>query len=165
MIRKLILSGILASTLAFAQRGGGGGSMTGMGEGGENSRGGMGNMGYTPSKPNKLDIWTNILKLEKDQKKEVRSIMDEGQKQAAPIREQMAKAHVQIAEAIKAGKSQDEVDQAVKNYSSLETQMTGIEMSAFSKIYKLLDSDQKAKTRPVFTMMGGIFKGKNWAED
>ncbi len=40
--------------------------------------------------------------------------------------------------------------------------MAAIEMNAFARIFKLLDAGQQENVRPVFTMMNGIFKTKNW---
>jgi Spy/CpxP family protein refolding chaperone len=110
-----------------------------------------------------MDQFTQILKLNKDEKKQVKSIMDDAQKEAMPVRDRMGKGRLAVAEAVAAGK-QDEVDGAVKSYASAETEMTGIEINAFVKIYKLLDKDQQQKVPQVYAMMPGIFKGKNWTE-
>jgi hypothetical protein len=87
--------------------------------------------------------------------------MDDAQKEATPVKDQMEKGRLAVAQAVAAGK-QDEVDGAVKSYAAAETQMAGIEMQAFAKIYKLLDKDQQQKVPAVYAMMPGIFKGKNW---
>src|SRR5450631_3894401 len=104
MLSRILLAGLLASTLVFAQRGGGGGG----------SRGGGSNM---PSMPiggaTRLDRMAEVIKLSKDQKKDVKTAMDEAQKEATPIHEQMNKSRLTIAEAIAAGKSKEEVDKAV----------------------------------------------------
>jgi hypothetical protein len=167
MLFKLLLTGALACALASAQgRGGGGGG--GMGEeggmgGGSGRNGDMGPTGnFGPARVNRLDVMTNLLKLEKDQKKEVKAIMDEGSKEAAPLREQMTKARLKIGETVKAGSGQEE---AVKSYAELESQMAAVELKAVAKIYKLLDSDQKQRTQRVYQMMNGVFKGKNWTEE
>jgi len=47
--------------------------------------------------------------LNKDQKKQVRSILDDGQKEAMPVRDQLLKGRQSIAQAVAAGKSQDEI--------------------------------------------------------
>ena len=168
---KLLLAGLLVSFACFAQiPGGGGGGEESGGMGGGGGRGGRGgerggmegaSMNFSKSR---LEVLTDLLKLNKDQKKGVKGAMDEGQKEATPLREQMAKSHEQIAAAIAAGKGQDEIDAAVKTYAGLEAQMVTIELKAFAKIYSVLDSEQKQKSAPVFQMMSGIFKGKNWNE-
>jgi Spy/CpxP family protein refolding chaperone len=154
---KILFIGILLATIAPAQRGGGGG-------GGRGGAGG-GSLLTTggPAAKNHLEQMTDLLKLSKEQKKDVRTLMDDAQKEAAPLKEQLAKSRAQIAAGVESGK-QDEIDQAIKSHSEIEAQMTAVEMKAFAGIYKLLDADQRNKTRPVFVMMPGIFKTKNWVD-
>jgi len=164
MFCKLLLTGIFVTTFVFAQARGGGGMGGDMGEGG--AGGGRGGSMDLPSvgagRPSRLDQLTQTLKLNKDQKKEVKSILDEAQKEATPVREQMAKSRAAIGDAIQGGKSQDEINQLVSSEAALESQMAGIELGAFAKIFKGLDKDQQANTRSVFQMMKGMFNGKNW---
>jgi hypothetical protein len=153
MFFRLLLAGILATTLAFAQRGGGG-------------RGGGASGPVMPmnSSPDKLAILTDNLKLNKEQKKLVKTVLDEGQKEAAPLRDEATKSRQAIGEAVSAGKSQDEIDQLVKSHAAVESQMAGIEMKAFAKIYRELDKEQQSRAQVLFQMMNGIFKNKNWNE-
>jgi Spy/CpxP family protein refolding chaperone len=150
MWTRLFIIGIAVSTLAFAQRGGGS-------KGGGQNSGGMMPTGST----SRLEQFTQILKLDKDEKKQVKSIMDDAQKEATPVRDQEMKSRLSIADAVAAGK-QEEIDAAVKNYAVAESQMAGIEMNAFAKIYNALDKEQQQKSPTIYQMMPGIFKGKNW---
>ena len=152
MFFRLLLAGILAATLASAQRGGGGGR-------GASSAPIM--MGNTPDK---LAMLTDTFKLNKDQKKMVKTVLDEGQKDATPLREEAIKSRLAIGEAISAHKSQDEIDQLVKSHAAIESQMAGIEMKAFVKIYQGLDKEQQPQAQVLFQLMSGIFKNKNWNE-
>jgi hypothetical protein len=151
MLAKLILAGILAVSLASAQRGGGRGSGAAV-----------------PDMPmggrlDKIAILTDNLKLNKDQKKLVKTTLDEEQKEAAALREQVVKSRMAIGEAVAAGKSQAEIDGLVRSHAALESQMAGFEMKAFSKIYQGLDKDQQSRAGQVlFPMMIGIFKNKSW---
>ena len=152
MLTRILLAGLLASTLAFAQRGGGGGG----GRGGSN----MPSMGFAGTR---LDRMADTLKLSKDQKRDVKAAMDDAQKEAAPVYEQLPKSHLAIAEAIAAGKSQEEIDQAVHHHAELQTQIASIELHAFAKAVVLLEPDQKQRGIPlVFAMVRGAFGGKNW---
>jgi hypothetical protein len=156
MIRKFVWVGVLAAvTVATgsAQRGGGN----------RNGGGNMENMPMAPSRPNRLEILTQYLKLDKDQRRDVKNVMDEGQKEAAPLRDRMAKSRAELAAAVEGSKTA-EIDSAVKSYAELQTKMAAVEMKAFAQVYKLLDSDQQQKTGGVFPMMAGVFKGKNWTE-
>lgn len=151
---KLTLAAMLAATLAFAQRGGG-------------SKGGGDTMGpMTPGTVNRFDEISNLLKLNKDQKKLLRSTMDDAQKEAAPLRDQMLKSRTDIGDAVAGGKPQAEIDQAANAFAALESKMAAIEFSAFAKLYNSLDKDQQASTgmSPVFVMMHGLFKNKNWTD-
>ena len=153
MLSRILLAGLLASTLVFAQRGGGGG------------RGGGGDIAPRMAfgGGTRLDRLTEALKLSKDQKKDVKAAMDEAQKEATPIQDQMNKSRLAIAEAIAAGKSKEEVDKAVLGEAELETQMTSLELHAFAKVVSSLEVDQKQRGVPaVFAMVRGAFDGKNW---
>jgi Spy/CpxP family protein refolding chaperone len=155
MLSKLLLIAMLAASFGVAQRSGGGG-----GKGGSKG-GGAPMMGA--SRPNKLEQMNTVLQLSKEQKKDVKTIMDEAQKEAAPLKEELMKSRGEVAAAIESGK-QDDIDKAIKSHSELEARMTSIEMKAFAGIYKMLDPDQRNKTRMVFVMMPGIFNAKNWAD-
>ena len=152
MLKRILFVTLVVATLAFAQgkKGGGGG-----GGGG----GGMPMMGPV----NKMDMFTQVLKLDKDEKKQVKTVMDEAQKEATPVRDQMEKGRLALATAVAGGK-QEEIDAAIKTYASAEAQMAAIEMGAFAKIYQALDKEQQAKSPQVYVMFPGIFKNKNWSE-
>ncbi len=154
MRARLVIVGLLAAACVFAQgRGGGGGS--------RNRGGGEAPMGGFAK--SRLEMMGDMLKLSRDQKRDVKSIMDDAQKEASPIKDELAKSRAQVASAIGSGK-QDEIDKAVAAHSAVEAKMTGVEMKAFAGIYKLLDPDQRNRTRSLFMMMPGVFKGKNWLD-
>jgi Spy/CpxP family protein refolding chaperone len=162
MFTRLLLLAALAVSLASAQdEGSAGGGMPGM-----PGRGGMrgGDMGAMPGRqaPRTLDILTAMFKLDKDQKKTVKTILDDAQQQAAPIRDQMLKGRLEIAQAIQTGKGQDEIGQAVKGYSALDSRMTSIELKAFADIFKIMQPEQRKNATRLFMMTSGLFKGKNW---
>jgi hypothetical protein len=158
MLKKLLITGLLATTLVFAQRGGGGG---GGGMGGESMGGMSGPAGGTMVHINRMEMISDMLKLNKDQKKLVKTTLDEGQKSAAPVREELVKGRKAIAEAVASG-SQDSINTAVNNYAAAEAQMATIELQAFAKIYPGLEKDQQQHGGQFFLMMNGIFAGKNW---
>src|SRR5262245_44282160 len=105
MARRILFIGFLMAVAAFAQRGGGGGGRGG--GGGMN----MPTAGFGPA--NRLDRITELLKLDKDQKKALKQTFDEAQKDATPVHEQIVKARLAIGEAVAAGKSQDEIAKSV----------------------------------------------------
>jgi hypothetical protein len=151
MMKRILFLSLATAALTFAQgkKGGGGG--------------GQSNAPMMAPTVNKMDQFTQILKLDKDEKKGVKTIMDDAQKDALPVRDQMEKGRLAIAQAVAAGKQED-VDAAVKTYAAAETQMAGIEMNAFAKIFQALDKEQQSKSPQIFGMFPGIFKNKNWNE-
>ena len=158
MLRKLLVVGLVLASIGFAQqvsRGGGRGDTPG---------GGM--MGAAPS--SKFDTISNALNLNKDQKKAVKTMLDEAAKEATPLRDQLSKARIVIADAVQSKKSDDEITQGVNAYAALATQMSALELNVFAKIYAGLDETQKANKNgvaAVFTMMKNLFATKNWNED
>jgi len=156
MLYRFILTGISASTLMFAQRGGGGGG------GGRGYGNDMPMMQMSSS--SRLDRISSALKLSRDQKKEFKASMDEAQKEATPIHDQLMKSRQAIAEAIASGKSPEEITPLVAGSAALDTQIVGIELKTFATFYKSLDKDQQTNPgmRQVFQGMRGIFNGKNW---
>ena len=112
--------------------------------------------------PSRLDMIENMFKLNRDQKKDVKTAMDEGQKEAAAMREQIAKSELEIGEAVSSGNGQADIDKAVSGFAALEAQMANIEMKTFAKIYHTLDKEQQSRAAQLFFMMQGVFKSKNW---
>ncbi|HLK68330.1 MAG TPA: Spy/CpxP family protein refolding chaperone [Bryobacteraceae bacterium] len=169
MLHKFLVTILFVSTLVFAQgrgggaMGGGGGDDMGGGSGvgRGNNMGGEGGMAI-PRTTTRMDQISEALKLNKEQKKEVKTILDEAQKEAAPIHEQLLKSELAIGDAIQGGKAGDDLKGMINSEAALQTQMAGIELGAFAKIYKLLDKEQTAQTRTLFPMMKGLFSGKNW---
>jgi Spy/CpxP family protein refolding chaperone len=109
-----------------------------------------------------MERMTTALNLNKDQKKQVKTIMDDGQKEAGPVRDQIAKGRLAVAQAVAAGKSQDDINAAITELAGSQAQMTQIELHTFNKVFQALDKEQQAKAPAVLGMMNGIFKGKNW---
>ncbi len=151
MIRNILLVAMLVSGVAFAQRGGG--------------RGG-GNMGasmpMSMMSQSRIDRLATMLDLNKDQKKEIKSMMDESQKEANPLKDQLSKSRLAIGEAVHAGKTGPELDTVLKANADIETQLAAIEARAFAKMFGTLEKEQQAKIGPAFLMMKGVFAGRNW---
>ena len=153
-LARLVLACAVLTSGAWAQRGGGGGR----------NGGGMGDMGSypMPGSTSRFDMISNMLKLNKDQKKDLKTTMDEAQKEATPVHEQILKSRDAIAQAVGGGKSQDEISQLVNAEAGLETQMTTIELKAFTKVFKTLDAEQQPQATGLLFLMKGVFNGKNW---
>jgi Spy/CpxP family protein refolding chaperone len=155
MMKRILLLGLLAATITFAQRGGG--------KGGGGSKGPdipMGN--FTASR---LDRIATQLNLNKDQKKDLKTVFDDAQKEAMPLHDQLSKARLAVGEAVAAGKSPDDVAKACAAVADLDVQMTTIELNALSKAVVILSDEQKQRgAQMLFGMTRGLFAGKNWNE-
>ena len=160
MLGRLMVAGMLCASLATAQ---------GYGRGG--GRGGGGDMdprAGSPPSTNRFDNIANSLNLNKDQRKTVRAILDEGAKEATPIREQMSKSRIAVGEAIAAKKSEDELKQVAKTASDLNAQLSQIEIQTFAKMYGALDDIQKKDMRALghaLFLMNGMYHIKNWTAE
>jgi len=161
MFLKVLVTAAAVTTLALAQ---GGGDMGGMSGGGGGSRGGgagsemngMSGMGSTrPQKESKADQIAGKLKLSKDQKTEFESILEVSYQDAAQVRGQLAQQRAELANATLTGQSADQIAQISKAYTTVEAQMTGLEVKAFQKIYALLKPNQTAHAPEAFDPMAG----------
>jgi len=158
MFGKIVTIGLLTSVLVFAQRGGG------RGGGGGDMGGGGGGMGFGAT--NKLDRLAESLKLTKDQKKDIKQAMDDAQKEATPIKEQLSKSRLALAEAVAANKPKEEQDKASQVVGELETQMISLELHTFAKMAAMLQDEQKKGQglTSLFLLTNNAFQGKNWNE-
>jgi uncharacterized membrane protein len=159
MFTRILIIGVFAAVVGLAQGDMGGG-------GGMGGRGGDmgGNIPMAPRVTTTIDRLGEMLKLDKDQKKAVKEMFDNAQKEALPLRDQMSKSRIELAAAIQAGKPQADLDQAANACAALDTKMTEIELKAFTNLFTALKPDQRKEVGRVFGMMAGMFQGKNWNE-
>jgi hypothetical protein len=116
----------------------------------------------------RLETLEADFKLTKDQKKAVKSILDDAHKSASPTREALTRTRTALAAAIVAGKGQSDIDAAVNAYAEQAAAMTAVEMKALAQVMESLDKDQRANqagVRSAFFLMRGIFlDNKKWDE-
>jgi hypothetical protein len=114
----------------------------------------------------RLDTLTADFKLNRDQKKAVKNVLDDAHKGAAATREALQTSHAAIAAAIAANQSQADIDAAVKQYGQQAAAMAALEMKALAQVLQQLDAEQRANqaaVRSAFFLMRGIFlDGKRW---
>ena len=168
MYLRIMLTAVLAVGLASAQRGGGGSGMgAGTGDeggmGGGGGAGGMGGMGGggmpggMPRKQTKADMLLDKLKLSKEQKEDVVTILNAANEKAAPIREQLAKGRAMMANMITSKAPEADLKKLMGDYTTVAAMMTNIEAEAFGKIYAILKPNQQAKAPQAFELMAGMF--------
>ena len=160
-IRFLLVGLAVASFAGSASAQGRGGGPRGP-EGGGQEDGGYAALSARAYQENRLDRFTELLKLNKQQKNEAKDSFDAAQKEAVPVRDQIQKARGAIATAYLNKQSQPEIDQLIATYANLVGQMTGIEMRAFAKLCESLTSDQQKRVGSVFPLMSGMFAGRDW---
>jgi len=114
----------------------------------------------------RLEVLANSFNLTKDQKKTVKTLLDDAHKAAAPTREALASSHAAIATAIAANKGQAEIDAAVKQYAQQAAAMASLEMKTLAQMLTQLEPEQRtngAAVRTAFFLMRGIFlDDKKW---
>jgi len=163
MFTRLLLTAMMATTLAFAQGGGGmGGDDTGGMGGGAGGRGG-GGMGDEPGAMPRMqrqapfDVFADRLKLNKDQKTEALTVLSDALKESAPLRQQLMQAKLDIAKAMLGGASADDLKKTMDTYATVAAQVTGMETKAFAKVCATLKPNQQGKAGVAFESMAGIF--------
>jgi hypothetical protein len=152
---RLLLASLLAVGLAAAQ--------------GKNGGGGGGDMGADPSmsggmpraqRQSRLDIVADKLHLSKDQKAQAAAIFSSAQEEAAPINEQIRQGRSAIAGALIDGKTGDDINKMMAQFTELMAQKSAVEAKAYGKLYALLETKQQAKAAAVFAeQMDGVFDG------
>jgi hypothetical protein len=173
MFWRLLCAVSMASVIAMAQGGMGGGEMGGsMGRSGgggmERGEGGMGGGGMRPQRQTPFDVFAEKLKLTKDQKTEAMTIFQDAAKEMAPVRDQMQQVRQNLAGALIQNQTGDPIDQILKTYAQQASQAAGIEAQAFARICKMLKPNQEKSAAQAFELladtlprMGGGRSGGN----
>lgn len=135
---------------------------TGLAAQGGGRRGG-GRGGPVVANRARMDTLSIAFDLDKDQKKTIKTALDEAYKAAAPIRAELKKTRAALGVAA-IGTDAAAIDAAAKAYAAQVTAMTDAEMKAFAEVLKPLSPEQKAKgTSQAFFLMRTIFlDDKKW---
>jgi len=167
MFARILVAGVLVTGLvsvASAQGRGGGGPQGGRTDDGSQP-------GFTVGIPQaagagyqrtRLERFTEMLRLNKEQESGTKKIFDAAQKEASPLRDEIQKSRTAIAVAIMKKQPQAEIDQLVNNYGTLVGQITAIELKAFGSLVETLSPDQQKRVGPVFQQMAGMFSNRDW---
>lgn len=79
------------------------------------------------------------------QKEQAKAVFEQARQQAEPLRVQMKQNREAIAQAVKAGKPDAELQSLAATSGTLMGQLTAIHLQAMSKVYATLTPDQKQK--------------------
>ena len=99
------------------------------------------------------------LNLTDDQKQQAQSIMKSARESAQPITQQLKQNRVALRDAVKAGKSDADIDQLAASTGTLMGQATAIRTKAFAKVYALLTPEQRTKADQLGSHGRGMFMG------
>ena len=108
---------------------------------------------------NRVDFLTGYLSLTDTQKADAKTIFGAAEAAAQTVSGQMTSAHDALRAAIKAGKTDAELDTLSATIGELQGQITAIQAKAQSKFYALLTAEQKAKYDEMGGGMGGGPRG------
>ncbi len=100
------------------------------------------------------------LDLTDTQKEQAKAIFDAARQSAQPIQDQLKQGHEALANAVKTGKSDAEIDQLSSSLAPLLAQSTAIHTKAFAKVYAILTPEQKEKADKLHGQMHGMFQGR-----
>src|SRR3984885_5667582 len=148
-LAKFLIILTLCSAVALAQ-GRRGGARGGGGQGG--GRGGPVQMDEGTS----LLLLSALLSLSDSQRQQLTTVFDAATLTAAPIATQLEAGKGALFEAVKSGKSDDQIKNLAEQEGSLTSRMLALQAQTFSKLWTILTSDQKSK---VDASMYGYIEG------
>ena len=119
-----------------------------------------------PALRTRLQVLTDAFSLDKDQKNEVKIVMDGAYKAAAPLRADLKKTRLALAQTVIDSKPEADVTAATKAYGTAAAAMTALEMKTLAQILAMLKPEQRdAGLQEVFYMMRSSLSGeKKWDE-
>jgi len=145
----LLIPAVLCVVPLLAQRGGGGG----------------GGGGGVPLPTTRLGMLAMGLTLTDAQKKDVKKILDDEFKAAAPLRDGLAKSRLALGQAVQDNKTPAEVEEATKQYAAQSLTLAQAETKALAKVLKILTEEQRANQsvmRWALSMSRGMLADKKW---
>jgi hypothetical protein len=112
----------------------------------------------------RLEILTDALKLDRDQRNAVRATFDAAFKDAAPIRTRLAETRTALA--VAATTDPSGIPAAARAYADASAAMTALETRALGEVLTSLPAEQRRPgTATAFYLMRGIFlDSRRWDE-
>lgn len=106
----------------------------------------------------RMQRMATFLDLTPDQQAKTKAIMADAKQAAQPIQEQLKQGHQALADAVKAGKSDADIERLSNSQGVLMGQMIAIHTKAFEKVYALLTPEQRQKADQLHERMKGMFQ-------
>jgi Spy/CpxP family protein refolding chaperone len=110
----------------------------------------------------RFERMATYLNLTPQQREQAQALMDQARQASEPIKAQLKQNHQLLADAIKTGKSEAELDRLATQQGVLVGQLTAIHAKAMQKGYAMLTPEQKQKAdqmRQHFMMGHGMGQG------
>lgn len=100
---------------------------------------------HAARKARRMARLNQLLNLTPDQKAQAKTIFQAARTSAQPLRTQMHDARVALANAVKSGAPDAQIDQLSSNAAQVSAQLIAIRTKAFEKFYNILTPDQQTK--------------------
>jgi hypothetical protein len=94
--------------------------------------------------------------LNKDQRKQMKGVIDNAQNSAKPLQQELQDTRKQIKEAIKAQKNQTELDALHQKLGATFAKLAAVQSSAFADALKLLKDDQKEDVDSIYDTLSMV---------
>ena len=153
---RIVAALVLVSGLMMAQGPGmGGGGGMGGGRGGMGEGMGGGGMGRRPMDPAErermmVESLSDQLGLKKDQKKQLKIVLDRGKENVQPLQLDAMQVKGQIRAAVKSGA---EAGPLFEKYGAVQAQLAAAEAKVFADVLAMLDEKQGQKADGVYNMI------------
>jgi Spy/CpxP family protein refolding chaperone len=140
---KLALAAALATGLTVAQT-----ATPQPGERqGEKRRGPRGGM---------LERMASHLNLTEAQREQAKAAFQDAREQSQPVMEQLRTTRQELADAVKSGKTEVEIDMIARRQGELMGQLAGIQSKAMAKVYATLTPEQREKANELRERFQGM---------
>ena len=106
-----------------------------------------------------FDIFATKLNLTDAQKQQAHSILNSARESSKSVTQQLRQTRQGLRDAVKAGKSDADIDQLSANMGNLTGQLTAIRTKAFAKVYALLTPEQRVQAEQLRGHVRGMFMG------
>ena len=98
-----------------------------------------------PRRAGMMSRLNQLLNLTPDQQAQAKTIFQNARASAQPLRAQVRDARLALANAVKSGVPDAQIDQLSNNAAQVSAQLIAIRTKAFEKFYNILTPDQKDK--------------------
>ena len=103
-----------------------------------------------------LERMATHLNLTDAQREQAKTAFEAAREQSKPVMEQLRTTRQELADAVKSGKTEVEIDMIAKRQGELMGQLAGIQSKAMSKVYATLTPEQREKANELRERFRGM---------